>query len=58
MSDLPYGFEVDKAPLNVDRHQLHAHSIADIQALATMNQLSFNRRLSSLAQVPLSEAPG
>jgi len=45
MSGLPYGFEIDKAALNIDRCQLHAKPVADIQALEAMNQLPFNRNV-------------
>src|SRR3989304_5287671 len=37
--------EIDKAALDVERYQLHAKPVADIQALEAMNQLPFNRNV-------------
>src|SRR5512136_2045038 len=45
MSGRPYGFEIDKAALNIDRGQLHADLITDIQALKALHYFPFNRNV-------------
>ena len=39
-----YGFEIDEAPLDIDRNELDENQVADVQAFESLNELPLDRK--------------